>query len=682
MVAAYSVHPDTGEQYLNHNYSAVADAPDWLLDYCRKTPEEKSHAPKSAGATASESDPEPLDIESLPIRDDKKALILDGALKGQRSEALISVIDSMLSAGCTDGQIFGVMDQYPIGEKYREKGSGKKKWLSDEIGRARGYIVQDSGAGKKSKDETRVADQLFEIGSKCELFSFEKSNYARINNGNHSEVHEIGSREFKDYLSVAFRHTYGKRTVSKFVLDQATQNLIADASYSGREERVFLRVADHNGRIYVDLCDAEWRVVEIDPSIPNGWQVITHSPVNFIRKDHMHPLPLPEPGSDISEFRQIINCPDDNTWKMVAAWILGALNPESSYPILVVNGEQGSAKTHLSRFVRSFVDPSQASLCSFPPTERDLYVMAKNNWILGFDNIQTLTASQSRTLCCISTGGAMAPRKNYSDDGMAILNAKRPVILNGINNVVRMPDLLDRSIIIDLPAIPPSRRKLEADIRKQFHSIQPRVMGALYSAIAHAMANRHRVITPQIPRMADFAVWVTAAEGALGWVHGDFMEAYKANRVKGSDMTLEDHPVARAIMDFMDGKAEWDGYVGELFTVLNALTSIPPEVKSGRFWPKIANKLTENLTNVATTLRDNKGIDIQIGKPDRNGRPVKITTGGSIQSHQRTPEVNPDPFGNNDFDWGAKSEHKWLEGNDDWPDVDPDAWLKRDDKFF
>ena len=35
---------------------------------------------------------------------------------------------------------------------------------------------------------------------------------------------------------------------------------------------------------------------------------------------------------------------------------------------------------------------------------------------------------------------------------------------------------------------------------------------------------------PLLPRMADFALWATAAEPALGFAAGQFMAAYQANR--------------------------------------------------------------------------------------------------------------------------------------------------------
>ncbi|MBK6799452.1 MAG: hypothetical protein IPG76_22445 [Acidobacteria bacterium] len=58
----------------------------------------------------------------------------------------------------------------------------------------------------------------------------------------------------------------------------------------------------------------------------------------------------------------------------------------------------------------------------------------------------------------------MRTRELYSDNERIHLSTMRPVILTSITEVVERPDLLDRSIIFNLPEIERTRRKPE----KQF----------------------------------------------------------------------------------------------------------------------------------------------------------------------------------------------------------------------
>jgi hypothetical protein len=67
---------------------------------------------------------------------------------------------------------------------------------------------------------------------------------------------------------------------------------------------LFLRVADHDGRIYLDLADEQWRAVEIDST---GWRVIGDPPVRFRRRGSMRPLPVPVRGGSLDTLRKYLN---------------------------------------------------------------------------------------------------------------------------------------------------------------------------------------------------------------------------------------------------------------------------------------------------------------------------------------------------------------------------------------
>jgi hypothetical protein len=46
------------------------------------------------------------------------------------------------------------------------------------------------------------------------------------------------------------------------------------------------------------------------------------------------------------------------------------------YPVLAVAGEQGSAKTVLSKLLRAVIDPSVAPVRALPHDERELFIAA------------------------------------------------------------------------------------------------------------------------------------------------------------------------------------------------------------------------------------------------------------------------------------------------------------------
>lgn len=73
----------------------------------------------------------------------------------------------------------------------------------------------------------------------------------------------------------------------------------------------------------------------------------------------------------------------------------------------------------------------------------------------------------------------MAKRELYTDSDETIIHVCRPMILNGIEDVVTRQDLLDRSIYLNMPRIPDGRRRPEAVLVKHFEQIHPKILGGI-----------------------------------------------------------------------------------------------------------------------------------------------------------------------------------------------------------
>ena len=160
-----------------------------------------------------------------------------------------------------------------------------------------------------------------------------------------------------------------------------------------------------------------------------------------------------------------------------------------------------------------------------PRNERDLVIAATNSWCVAFDNISTLQPWFSDASCRLSTGGGFSARELYTDTEEVLFDATRPQLFNGITEVATRPDLLDRALVVTLPPIPEERRRPEAELWREFEEARPRILAALFDAVSGALGAVEDVRLEGNLRMADFAVWSTAAEGALGWEPGAFMTA-------------------------------------------------------------------------------------------------------------------------------------------------------------
>jgi hypothetical protein len=337
----------------------------------------------------------------------------------------------------------------------------------------------------------------------------------------------------------------------------------------------------------------------------------------------MLPLPAPSRSSGVGELRRFINIhsEDEASWRLLVAWLVRALRPAGPYPVLILQGEQGSAKSTVERLLRALVDPSTAPLRTTPRNERDLIIAATNSWCAAFDNIPNLPPWLSDAYCRLSTGGGFSARELYTDSEEVLFDATRPVILNGITEVATRPDLLDRGLIITLPPIPEGNRRPESVLLRDFERARSAILGALYDAVSGALRAVESVRLEGMPRMADFAVWATAAEEGLGWESGAFMAAYTGNRRDATETALEADPVASTVREFMRDKQRWAGTATELWKALNEL--VDEDVRHTKVWPGAPNSLTNRLKRLAPALR---GIGIEYGEERSGTKGTRLKT--------------------------------------------------------
>ncbi len=485
-------------------------------------------------------------------------------------------------------------------------------------------------AGDASDSVATSLVKLARVGA--ELFHFGENCFATIVVANHQETYPLKGRSFRGWLS----HIYFEeknRAASGEALASAIATLEGYSRFQSEERGVFVRVGEWDGRIYLDLANEHWQVVEISRK---GWRVVESKdcPVCFVRPQGMQLLPTPERGGKIGELRAFLNIGSESDFRLVVGFLLGALHPQGPYPILILHGEQGSAKTTAAKILRELSDPNLAPVRSEPREARDLMIAANNSWIVSFDNISSLAPWLSDCLCRLSTGGGFSTRTLYTDDEERIFQAKQPVILNGIEELATRGDLLDRSLTLYLPRIPDEQRRDKRSFDAAFDAARPRILGALLHAVSTALANIDSVKLETLPRMADFSIWVTAAESSLGWERYAFLAAYSENRRAANDLPLE-----TSVVDALRKLAlPWTGTATTLLRELEGLAD--ERTRHSRSWPASGRALSNNLRRLVPNLRC-AGIHVAFDRePGTGKRLITITdnTGNpSSQASQMPP---------------------------------------------
>lgn len=493
------------------------------------------------------------------------------------------------------------------------KPGGAKQGIDDFF--AAGHTVDEllthARKGLRGLDDERKPSQASRLVSLASAVTFFRTPdgkaFVSLPVGSHVENVAMKSGAFRDWLVREYRRAEGTSPSSQAVQD-ALYDLSGKARFDGEEHEVHTRIAAHGDGIYLDLCDADWRVVKITRE---GWSVMGANklPVKFRRARGMLALPEPARGGSLADLRQFINVrPED--WPLAVGWLVAAFRPGRPFPVLVLHGEQGSAKSTTARVLRSLIDPNKASLRSAPHDERDLMIAATNGWIICLNNLSNIKPWLSDALCCLSTGGGFATRELHSDDEEALFDAMRPVMMNGIEELVTRGDLLERSIIVHLPAITDDTRREEEELERAFEAARPYILGALLDAVSTALRNVDAVQLVKRPRMADFARWCVAAEPALDCEPGAFMRAYASNRSNAHELALEASPVAVALIAFVQREESWTGTAAEL---LEELIKRVGDERLREGWPKSPKHFGGVLKRLAPNLRA-LGVDVRSGR--------------------------------------------------------------------
>ena len=191
------------------------------------------------------------------------------------------------------------------------------------------------------------------------------------------------------------------------------------------------------------------------------------------------PLPVPERGGSIEGLLPLLNLSSRNDFVLVIAWLLAALRPGGPHPVLAISGEQGSAKTVLSKMLKALVDSNVAPVRALPREERELMIAANNSYLLAFDNLSGLPAWLSDALCRLASGGSFAVRQLYTDDDEVLFQAARPLLVNSIEDLISRPDLADRGIFLTLAPIDEQRRRSESELWREFEIARPPHLGCV-----------------------------------------------------------------------------------------------------------------------------------------------------------------------------------------------------------
>src|SRR5699024_7968810 len=110
----------------------------------------------------------------------------------------------------------------------------------------------------KQEEKKTQAQILIDLTGDMKLFHDEQDTpYVKVRIKDHHEVWQIHSQKFKPILIERYMKHTGGKVAGKQAISDALNALEAEALIHGEKEKVYLRVAETDDSIYIDLANKE-----------------------------------------------------------------------------------------------------------------------------------------------------------------------------------------------------------------------------------------------------------------------------------------------------------------------------------------------------------------------------------------------------------------------------------------
>jgi len=498
--------------------------------------------------------------------------------------------------------------------------------LFDRLKAAYGWVEsRDVVTGGKNRDtagedggKRSAADRLYDLArARCEPFKDQYGDpYVLTGEGAVASL-----RSANPWLTRVMRDAEGR------VARRDDLKAVSDALAAGAEQTrpLHTRYARHDDAVYIDLKGS--RVVEITPA---GWteMLTTEAPVLFRPNNVSLELPSPVRGGTLNDLSAHLKPCDPASERLRAAWIVLAMLPDVSRPILETTGEPGAGKSTDQGAIKRLIDPSSG----------DLLTLEKGTFLQNllfhavpvFDNLQRIDADTSDDLCRAVTGAAFQRRALYTDEDQIVRSYKRAVAINGVAVPGERADLQDRVLPISLKR--GGERRTDAELRASFDQAHPALLGAIFDALSAALRHFDPAATPPDFRLGDWALYAAGVYKHAGW---DQLDADLAGIERTrSEVIVDGSPVARAVMRMVKRTVDfrvWEGTPRDLYTKCRDEADGAGELA---IFPRAPNTFTARLREATQALSEH-GIRVESGKSDKR-RWVKIGRDGGRDD--ATPE--------------------------------------------
>ncbi|HUU47805.1 MAG TPA: hypothetical protein VMW55_03380 [Nitrosopumilaceae archaeon] len=417
----------------------------------------------------------------------------------------------------------------------------------------------------------------------------------------HEDIYEnmdIESKDLTDYMIYSIYKEHEK-ILTKDAVERLLNLIRIEALYneSTAHEQIHLRCASTDERICYDLANSKNSIVLIENEFPTlTTSKITEDLPIFLHTKTMSEVPEPiyDETNRLDEFCEMLRMGDDLVFRV---HLISLFLSHIAVPIMVVVGQEGSAKTTKTELIKMLIDPSglnlESQVMGFPKRVDDITNTLANRYLIAYDNVSKISLDQSDSICMAITGGGQSKRKLYTDNEESRTSYQRKIIFTGITISPEYGDLTRRSISYFTDRIPETERLTVESILSWFKTIRPELLGEIFTILGKSLQilSEVRGETLAIPDMADYAIWGEAISRVMGNPNGKFIQDYAQKLASNSEILNESNPAVQFFTEELGNDPEIEFPISVWHQKLDNFADLNGCDKNSDNYPRNSNKM-------------------------------------------------------------------------------------------
>lgn len=374
----------------------------------------------------------------------------------------------------------------------------------------------------------------------------------------------IESSEFDRWLISEAHKTHKLYLDNQNLLKTIKVLVSVKALKDGTPTEIHNRIATENGAIYIDIGGKDRKAIRIDK---HGWRVGNYK-VFFNRHIDMAELPLPEQGGRIQDIVEFMPPMPKRDQCLAISWLVASFFSEIERAFLLVEGENGTGKTTLTKLLKSFIDPAHGGALTYSDNVNNVAQLLDHHCLPLIDNVTKISPRVSDIFCTAYSGAAHTLRKQYTDDEDFIFNLTGNVIFTTVHMTKPKSDFLNRCYKIETKMTTQTyRSKLQHE--KKFEAVKEKLFGAVLDCVVKTMAEVEKSQPVTKFRTVDFDHYAACAAEVMGYGKELFWEArHHCEMIKKKSIT-NSTPLIQALSNYL--KSNGNRYVGPVGKLLQQL---------------------------------------------------------------------------------------------------------------